>query len=172
LQTRQNKPNAGAGRKRWCQVAQNAFPKGNMSMTMRDPLGTVLCGRNPSPPSSFRLALHARTRQWAQPRAMRSVLSRQGRSRRRDDLEAPPQEVAAWERSRSARLHTVQWQVTTADARTKRKGLSPKSKNKTLRNLQIAMLLICYRKRGIYRECVRTPHPLWVWQFTKPPPQE
>lgn len=54
-----------------------------------------------------------------------SVLARQCLDRRIPDLEALRREVAAWEGGRNAEAVTVDWQFTTADARTKLKRLYP-----------------------------------------------
>ena len=61
-----------------------------------------------------------------------SVLSRQCLSRRIEDIATLRCEVAAWERERNRCPHTVSWQFTSADARTKLKRLYPEVKNKTL----------------------------------------
>ena len=63
-----------------------------------------------------------------------SVLSRQCLSRRIEEIETLRCEVAAWERRRNAHPHTVNWQFTTVDARTKLKRLYPEIKDKTLLN--------------------------------------
>ena len=63
-----------------------------------------------------------------------SVLSRQCLNRRIEDIETLRREVSAWERERNARPHTVNWQFTTADARTKLKRLYPEIKDKTSLN--------------------------------------
>ena len=63
-----------------------------------------------------------------------SVLSRQCLSRRVEDIETLQQEVAAWERNRNARPHTVNWQFTASDARVKLKRLYPEIKDKTCLN--------------------------------------
>ncbi len=63
-----------------------------------------------------------------------SVLSRQCLSRRIEDIETLRQEVSAWERSRNARPHTVNWQFTSSDARVKLKCLYPEIKDKTCLN--------------------------------------
>ena len=63
-----------------------------------------------------------------------SVLSRQCLSRRIADIETLRCEVAAWERRRNACPHTVNWQFTTVDARTKLKRLYPEIKDKTSLN--------------------------------------
>lgn len=57
-----------------------------------------------------------------------SVLSRQCLSRRIADIETVQAEVAAWERQRNHTPHTVDWQFTTQDARTKLKRLYPETK--------------------------------------------
>jgi hypothetical protein len=54
-----------------------------------------------------------------------SVLARQCLDRRIPDLETLRREVAAWEAERNAAAVTVDWQFTTADARTKLKRLYP-----------------------------------------------
>jgi DDE superfamily endonuclease len=54
-----------------------------------------------------------------------SVLARQCLDRRIPDLETLRREVAAWERARNAAAVKVDWQFTTADARTKLKRLYP-----------------------------------------------
>jgi DDE superfamily endonuclease len=54
-----------------------------------------------------------------------SVLARQCLERRIPDQESLRQEVSAWQQSRNAQQRTVDWQFTTADARTKRKRLYP-----------------------------------------------
>ena len=54
-----------------------------------------------------------------------SVLARRCLDRRVPDLEALRREVAAWERDRNAAVAKVDWQFTTADARTKLKRLYP-----------------------------------------------
>jgi hypothetical protein len=54
-----------------------------------------------------------------------SVLARQCLDRRIPDLGALRREVAAWERERNAAVARVDWQFTTADARTKLKRLYP-----------------------------------------------
>ena len=54
-----------------------------------------------------------------------SVLSRQCLSRRIADIETLQAEVSAWEHQRNAAPHTVNWQFTTQDARTKLKRLYP-----------------------------------------------
>jgi DDE superfamily endonuclease len=54
-----------------------------------------------------------------------SVLARQCLDRRIPDLEALRREVAAWERDRNAAVVRVDWQFTTADARTRLKHLYP-----------------------------------------------
>ena len=63
-----------------------------------------------------------------------SVLSRQCLNRRIEDIETLRREVSAWERERNARPHTVNWQFTTKDARTKLKRLYPEIKDKTSLN--------------------------------------
>jgi hypothetical protein len=54
-----------------------------------------------------------------------SVLARQCLDRRIPDMDALRREVAAWERDRNAAVVRVDWQFTTADARTKLKRLYP-----------------------------------------------
>jgi hypothetical protein len=54
-----------------------------------------------------------------------SALARQCLDRRIPDLEALRREVRAWEQRRNAAVATVEWQFTTADARTKLKRLYP-----------------------------------------------
>jgi DDE superfamily endonuclease len=54
-----------------------------------------------------------------------SVLARQCLDRRIPDIEALRREVAAWERDRNAAVVGVDWQFTTADARTRLKHLYP-----------------------------------------------
>jgi transposase len=54
-----------------------------------------------------------------------SVLARQCLERRIPDQESLRQEVSAWQQSRNAQHRTVDWQFTTADARTKLKRLYP-----------------------------------------------
>jgi hypothetical protein len=54
-----------------------------------------------------------------------SVLARQCLARRIPDQQHLKQEVAAWQQSRNARNHTVDWQFTTTDARIKLKRLYP-----------------------------------------------
>ena len=54
-----------------------------------------------------------------------SVLSGQCLNRRLPDLETLRREVAAWEVKRNARDANIDWQFTTADARTKLKSLYP-----------------------------------------------
>jgi hypothetical protein len=54
-----------------------------------------------------------------------SVLARQCLDRRIPDLAALRREVAAWERTRNAAVVRVDWQFTTADARTRLKRLYP-----------------------------------------------
>lgn len=54
-----------------------------------------------------------------------SVLARQCLDRRIPDLEVLRREVAAWEAERNAAVVRVDWQFTTADARTKLKRLYP-----------------------------------------------
>ena len=54
-----------------------------------------------------------------------SVLARQCLDRRIPDLETLRREVAAWEQARNAAAVKVDWQFTTADARTKLKRLYP-----------------------------------------------
>jgi transposase len=54
-----------------------------------------------------------------------SVLARQCLARRIPDQESLRQEVNAWQQSRNAQRCTVDWQFTTADARTKLKRLYP-----------------------------------------------
>lgn len=54
-----------------------------------------------------------------------SVLARQCLDRRIPDLETLRREVAVWEADRNSAAVTVDWQFTTADARTKRKRLDP-----------------------------------------------
>jgi hypothetical protein len=54
-----------------------------------------------------------------------SVLARQCLERRIPDQESLRQEVSAWQQSRNAQHRTVDWQFTTAHARTKRKRLYP-----------------------------------------------
>ena len=54
-----------------------------------------------------------------------SVLSGQCLNRRLPDLETLRREVAAWEVKRNARDAHIDWQFTTADARTKLKSLYP-----------------------------------------------
>ena len=61
-----------------------------------------------------------------------SVLSRQCLSRRIEDIETLRGEVLAWERERNARPHMVNWQFTTADARTKLKRLYPVNKERNI----------------------------------------
>lgn len=63
-----------------------------------------------------------------------SVLSRQCLNRRIADIETLQNEVRAWEQERNIRPHTVNWQFTTADARTKLKRLYPETNYKTLLN--------------------------------------
>jgi hypothetical protein len=53
------------------------------------------------------------------------ILSRQCLSRRIDKIETLREETATWERDRDAATVTVNWQFTTADARTKLKSLYP-----------------------------------------------
>jgi transposase len=57
-----------------------------------------------------------------------SVLSRQCLSRRIADKETLTSEVAAWEQARNSAKTTVDWQFTTADARTKLRRLYPEIK--------------------------------------------
>jgi hypothetical protein len=54
-----------------------------------------------------------------------SVLARQCLDRRIPDVDALRREVAAWERERNAAVVRVDWQFTTADARTRLKRLYP-----------------------------------------------
>ena len=54
-----------------------------------------------------------------------SVLARQCLDRRISDQESLRSEVNAWQQSRNAQDHTVDWQFTTADARIKLKRLYP-----------------------------------------------
>jgi DDE superfamily endonuclease len=54
-----------------------------------------------------------------------SVLARQCLARRIPDQESLRQQVNAWQRSRNSQHRTVDWQFTTADARTRRKRLYP-----------------------------------------------
>lgn len=54
-----------------------------------------------------------------------SVLARQCLDRRIPDIEALRREVATWERDRNAAVVGVDWQFTTADARTRLKHLYP-----------------------------------------------
>ncbi len=54
-----------------------------------------------------------------------SVLARQCLERRIPDQETLRHEVDAWQQSRNAQNHTVDWQFTTADARIKLKRLYP-----------------------------------------------
>lgn len=54
-----------------------------------------------------------------------SVLARQCLDRRIPDRETLRHEVDAWQQSRNAQNHTVDWQFTTADARIKLKRLYP-----------------------------------------------
>jgi hypothetical protein len=54
-----------------------------------------------------------------------SVLARQCLDRRIPDMDALRREVTAWERERNAAVVRVDWQFTTADARTKLKRLYP-----------------------------------------------
>lgn len=54
-----------------------------------------------------------------------SVLTRQCLDRRIPDIETLQREVAAWEKHRNEHYSTVDWQFTTADARTKLKHLYP-----------------------------------------------
>jgi hypothetical protein len=54
-----------------------------------------------------------------------SVLARQCLDRRIPDMAALRREVAAWERERNAAVVRVDWQFSTADARTKLKRLYP-----------------------------------------------
>ncbi|MGV0028999.1 IS630 family transposase [Phormidesmis priestleyi] len=54
-----------------------------------------------------------------------SVLARQCLARRICDQQHLKQEVAAWQQSRNAQNHTIDWQFTTADARIKLKRLYP-----------------------------------------------
>jgi hypothetical protein len=54
-----------------------------------------------------------------------SVLSRQCLDRRMDSQEFLTSQVAAWQESRSAQQAKIDWQFTTADARTKLKRLYP-----------------------------------------------
>lgn len=54
-----------------------------------------------------------------------SVLARQCLDRRIPDQQHLKQEVAAWQQSRNARNHRVDWQFTPADARVKLKRLYP-----------------------------------------------
>ena len=54
-----------------------------------------------------------------------SVLARRGLDRRTPDVAALKGEVAAWERDRNAAAVKVDWQFTTADARTKLERLYP-----------------------------------------------
>jgi hypothetical protein len=54
-----------------------------------------------------------------------SVLARQCLDRRIPDMATLTREVAAWERERNAAVVRVDWQFTTADARTKLKRLYP-----------------------------------------------
>lgn len=58
-----------------------------------------------------------------------SVLSRQCLHRRIADIETLQAEVKAWEQQRNTTTHTVDWQFTTADARTKLKRLYPEVKH-------------------------------------------
>ena len=54
-----------------------------------------------------------------------SVLARQCLDRRIPDMATLTREVAAWERARNEAVVKVDWQFTTADARTKLKRLYP-----------------------------------------------
>ncbi|HJZ53799.1 MAG TPA: transposase [Gemmataceae bacterium] len=54
-----------------------------------------------------------------------SVLARQCLDRRIPDMDALRRELAAWERERNAAVVRVDWQFTTADARTRLKRLYP-----------------------------------------------
>jgi len=54
-----------------------------------------------------------------------SVLSRQCLDRRIPDKETLKKEIAAWEKHRNEKLRTIDWQFTSADARTKLKRLYP-----------------------------------------------
>jgi len=54
-----------------------------------------------------------------------SVLARQCLERRIPNQETLRYEVGAWQQSRNAQNHTVDWQFTTADARIKLKRLYP-----------------------------------------------
>ena len=58
-----------------------------------------------------------------------SVLARQCLDRRIPDQDRLQAEVAAWEASRNAQNHTVDWQFPTADARIKLKQLYPSIKS-------------------------------------------
>lgn len=58
-----------------------------------------------------------------------SVLSRQCLNRRIPDKETLIAEVAAWEEARNAARTTINWQFTTADARTKLRRLYPETNN-------------------------------------------
>lgn len=58
-----------------------------------------------------------------------SVLSRQCLDRRIDSRELLTAEVAAWEQARNSRKTKINWQFTTADARTKLKRLYPSNQN-------------------------------------------
>ena len=53
------------------------------------------------------------------------ILTRQCLDRRIPDSTMLAREIAAWEATRNARLSTIDWQFTTADARTKLKRLYP-----------------------------------------------
>lgn len=57
-----------------------------------------------------------------------SVLSRQCLNRRIADIQTLRAEVQAWEQERNQLPHTVHWQFTTKDARTKLKRLYPETK--------------------------------------------
>jgi recombinational DNA repair ATPase RecF len=54
-----------------------------------------------------------------------SVLGRQCLARRIDDGQRLAEEIAAWERDRNANANQVNWQFTTANARTKLRRLYP-----------------------------------------------
>lgn len=58
-----------------------------------------------------------------------SILSRQCLDRRIDSQELLASEVVAWEQSRNAHQAKIDWQFTTADARTKLKRLYPSFQN-------------------------------------------
>lgn len=63
-----------------------------------------------------------------------SVLSRQCLNRRIASIETLQAEVTAWEHYRNQMPHTVNWQFTTQDARTKLKRLYPEINYRTLTN--------------------------------------